>query len=112
MGVPTAPKLTGVLWMMSVVMTAASAGNPSARSSGPATAAGVPKPAAPSIKDPNNQATMMTCTRRSREMSMNPRRIVATAPLSRKVNNKIIAPKMIHSSVKAITIPRSDAAMV
>ena len=59
-GVPTAPKVTGVLWMINVHMTAASAGKPRARSKGPATAAGVPKPDAPSIKAPNIHATMMS----------------------------------------------------
>ena len=110
-GVPTAPKLTGVLWMISVVITAASAGKPSESSSGAATAAGVPKPEAPSMNEPNSQATIITCTRRSRETSVKPRRIVAAAPLSRSVNSSTIAPKMIHSSVDAITIPRRLAAI-
>ena len=110
MGVPTAPKLTGVLWMMRVVMTAARAGKPSERSKGAATAAGVPKPDAPSMNDPNSQATMMTCTRRSREISVNPRRIVAAAPLSRNVKSRTMAPKMIHSNDKAMIMPRKLAA--
>ena len=59
---------------------------------------------------PNIQATMMSCTRRSRETSMKPRRIAAVAPLSVSVCNRTIAPKMIHSSVTAITAPLRDAA--
>ena len=38
---------------------AAIAGNPMATNKGAAIAAGVPKPEAPSIKDPNNQAIEM-----------------------------------------------------
>lgn len=68
-GVPTAPKVTAVLWMISAEAHAARGGKPSATSSGPATAAGVPKPAAPSINDPNSQATINACTRASGEMS-------------------------------------------
>jgi len=41
---------------------------------------------------------------------MKPRRIVAAAPLSLRVNNKTIAPKIIHSNVQAITTPRRLAA--
>ena len=59
-GVPHAPNETGVLWMIIPAITAASAGNLSPTSSGTATAAGVPKPAEPSIKEPNNQAMMIT----------------------------------------------------
>ena len=110
MGVPTAPNVTGVLWMISVHITAARAGNPSASSSGPATAAGVPKPDAPSMNAPNIQATMMSCTRRSRDTSMKPRRMEAAAPLSERVCSSRIAPKMIHSSETAMIDPRIEAA--
>ena len=51
--------------MISVTSTAAMAGKPMATSSGAAMAAGVPNPDAPSISDPNNQAMMIACTRRS-----------------------------------------------
>ena len=110
MGVPTAPKVTGVLWMISVHITAASAGKPSARSRGPATAAGVPNPDAPSMKAPNIQATMISWTRRSRETFMKPRRIAAAAPLSERVCRSRMAPKMIHRSETAMMAPRIEAA--
>ena len=109
-GVPTAPNVTGVLWMMRVHITAASAGKPSASSSGPATAAGVPKPDAPSMNAPNIQATMISWTRRSRETFMKPWRIDAAAPLSERVCSRRMAPKMIHSSETAMMTPRSEAA--
>ena len=46
-GVPTAPKDTGVDCTIIPITTAANAGKPSATISGAATAAGVPKPEAP-----------------------------------------------------------------
>ena len=55
-------------WMIRPTMTAAIAGKPSASSSGATTAAGVPKPEAPSMKEPNSQPMMIACTRRSGEM--------------------------------------------
>ena len=71
--------------MISVTMTAAMAGKPMATSSGAAMAAGVPNPDAPSISDPNNQAMMIACTRRSGEMLVNPARIDRMPPLSSSV---------------------------
>ncbi len=65
MGVPSAPKVTGADWMINPHMTAAMAGKPSASSRGAATAAGVPKPEAPSMNDPNSHAMMIAWTRRS-----------------------------------------------
>ena len=63
------------------------------------------------MNEPNSQATMTVCTRRSRETSMKPRRIVAAAPLSLSVKSKTIAPKMMYSSVRAMTTPRRLAPM-
>lgn len=54
MGVPTAPKLTGVDCTISPTMTAAIAGNPMASSSGATTAAVVPYPETPSMKEPKS----------------------------------------------------------
>ena len=68
-GVPTAPNVTAVLWIIIPNITAPAAGKPMATMRGAATAAGVPNPAAPSMKDPNSQAMMTTCTRRSSLMS-------------------------------------------
>ena len=58
MGVPTAPKLTGVDWMINPTITAAIAGKPIASNSGATTAAGVPKPEAPSMKLPKSGETL------------------------------------------------------
>ena len=55
-------------------------------------AAGVPKPAAPSIKAPNNQAIMTTCTLRSELILVNPLRMTSTAPECLRVFNNKIAP--------------------
>ena len=60
MGVPTAPNETGVHWIIIPATTAASAGKPKATKSGTHTAAGVPKPAEPSMNEPNSHAMMMT----------------------------------------------------
>ena len=107
---PRAPKLTGVLWMIMPAVTAAMPGNPRPTSSGTATAAGVPKPADASMNAPNSQAMMMTCTRRSGEMSVNPCRMVLMAPLSCRVFSSRMAPKMMYSSVSAMTSPLMVAA--
>ena len=59
MGVPTAPKLTGKLLNTRQMMAAAMAGKPRASRSGAASAAGVPKPAAPSMKAANMYPMMI-----------------------------------------------------
>ncbi len=64
-GVPTAPNVTAVLWIIKPSITAAIAGKPNATINGAAMAAGVPNPAAPSMNEPNNQAMMSAWTRRS-----------------------------------------------
>ena len=46
--------------MIIPAMTAPMAGNPSPTSRGTAMAAGVPKPAEPSMKEPNSQAIITT----------------------------------------------------
>jgi len=76
--------------------TAASAGKPSATISGAATAAGVPKPEAPSMKQPNSQATISTWTRRSGLTLEKPRRIELIPPECFNVLSSRIAPKMIQ----------------
>ena len=109
-GVPAAPKDTGVLCMIIPAVTAAIAGNPRPTSSGTATAAGVPNPAAPSMNEPNNQAMMITCTRRSGEMLVKPARMVRSPPLSCNVFSSTIAPKIMNIRDAATTIPFSVAA--
>ncbi len=96
MGVPIAPKVTAVLWIIIPTITAAAAGKPSATSKGAAMAAGVPKPEAPSRKEPNSQAIRIIWTRRSGESWVNPARIDWTAPEYRRVLSNKRAPKMIR----------------
>ena len=81
--------------MIMPATTAAIAGNPRPTINGTATAAGVPKPADPSINDPKSQAIIMTWMRRSGVMSENPRRIACIAPLCCRVLSKRIAPKIM-----------------
>ena len=109
-GVPTAPKETGVLWMIIPDMTAAIAGKPRATSRGTATAAGVPNPAAPSMKEPNNQAMMITWILRSGVMSVKACRMVLIAELSSNVFSSRIAPKTMYRSDAATIRPLAEAA--
>ena len=94
-GVPTAPKVTGVLWIIMPIITAAMAGKPIATSNGATMAAGVPKPDAPSKKEPKSQATITTCTRRSVLMVVKVARITATAPDCSNTLSSKIAPKIM-----------------
>jgi len=104
-GVPTAPKDTGVLCTSMPSSTAASAGKPIATRSGAAIAAGVPKPEAPSMKQPNSHAMMMAWMRRSGLMVAKPARIAVIPPEYFSVFSSRMAPKMIHSTPIVITRP-------
>lgn len=68
-GVPTAPKVTGMLLNIKVIMTAAIGRKPRYTSRGAVRAAGVPKPAAPSIKALNVKPIRSAC-RRASEVSL------------------------------------------
>ena len=104
-GVPTAPKDTGVLCTSMPRITAASAGKPMATSSGAAMAAGVPKPEAPSMKQPNSQPMISAWIRRSGLMVAKPARIAVMPPECLRVLSSRMAPKMIHSTPPVITRP-------
>ncbi|MNC18528.1 hypothetical protein D3C75_664300 [compost metagenome] len=104
-GVPTAPKETGVLCTSMPSITAASAGKPMATSSGAAMAAGVPKPEAPSMKQPNSQAMMIAWMRRSGLMVAKPARIAVMPPECLRVLSSRMAPKMIHSTPMVMIRP-------
>ena len=90
--------------------TAGRAGKRSPIKSGTATAAGVPKPAAPSMNDPKSHATMMTWMRRSGEMPTKPARTTARPPLSFITFNNRMAPKMMYNSPIAVIPPFTVAA--
>jgi hypothetical protein len=109
-GVPTAPKDTGVDWIIMPNITAANAGKPTATISGAATAAGVPNPEAPSMKLPNSQAMRITCTRRSGLMRVKPLRMLAMPPECLSVLSSSKAPKMIHSTCTVMIRPSMVAA--
>lgn len=66
-GVPTAPNETGMLFRMKQAIATRRAGKPSPTSSGPASAAGVPKPLAPSMRNWNDHAMITTCATRLRD---------------------------------------------
>ena len=104
-GVPTAPKETGVLWIIIPISTAANAGKPMATSKGAAIAAGVPKPEAPSIKVPKHQAMIIAWTLLSGEMLVKPWRITSIAPVYFNVLSRKIAPNTIHKTDTVITKP-------
>jgi hypothetical protein len=93
-GVPAAPKLTGVLWMIRPTMTAAIAGSRARAAAGPP-----PQPACRTRgaldERPNSQPMMIACTRRSALTVVNPARIVARAPLEVSVWSRSSAPKMM-----------------
>ena len=107
-GVPAAPNETGVELRIRVDMAAASGGKPSPTRSGAARAAGVPKPAAPSIKAPKSQPMMMTWMRRSVVTPRNPWLMVSMAPDCLRVLRMRMAPKMITSRSKALPIPKRE----
>ncbi len=109
-GVPMAPNDTGLLSATRASVTAAIGRNPSATRSGAVTAAGVPKPAAPSRNAPKSQAITMTCTRGSGEMRANPRRIAAIAPPAVRTLRSRMAPNTIQRMEAAISTPSIDAA--
>lgn len=94
-GVPTAPKGTGTVLKIRTTKAAAKGGNPNPTNNGPAKAAGVTKPAAPSIKPPNIEQIIMACTHLSVVIPLNPLLIVAMTPESLMVFKIKIAPKMI-----------------
>ena len=73
-------------------------------------AAGVPNPAAPSMNEPNSQATMTTWTRRSSLTPWKERRIADTPPDRSSVCSRRRAPKMMNRRSKVRKSPWIDAA--
>ena len=81
-GVPSAPKATGAVFAMSESPDASNGSKPSAMSSAPVTATGVPKPAAPSKNAPKQNATNSSWSRRSPVRRVMPTRSSSTRPRS------------------------------
>ena len=91
--------------MISTAITHAIAGKPNANNKGAATADGVPQPVEPSIRQPNSQATMIICTRRSGEISIKPWRMALIAPLCFKVFKIKMAEKTMNKTFTAVNTP-------
>ena len=96
-GVPAAPKGTGVEFRMRQEIAAAIGGKPKPMSSGAAIAAGVPKPAAPSMKALNAKPTMTSWMRASSVMPLNMPWMRCMAPALSSMFISRIAPKMMRS---------------
>lgn len=111
-GVPAAPNVTAVLFATSATIIAASAGNPSETSNGAASAAGVPNPAAPSMKLPNIHAIIIACILLSVDMFDNILFIVMIAPLFWIMLSKSNAPNIMNIMSSAITAPFIDDASI
>ena len=77
---------------------------------GATTAAGVPKPDAPSMKDPKSQAKMTTWILLSSLILLKLRRIADTPPDLYSVFNRKIAPKMISKRSKVVNNPAMEDA--
>ena len=104
-GVPTAPKETAVESKIRAIIAAAKGGKPRLTISGPARAAGVPKPAAASIKEQKEKPIIQACTRLSGLMFIKPLLIAEVAPEAFNVFITSIAPEMITSTSKELSIP-------
>ena len=104
-GVPTAPNGTGIELNSSATIAAANGGKPTLIRSGAQSAAGVPKPAAPSIKPPKMKPMIIACKRASGVIPVNMRLIALIAPDLDKVFMIRIAPKIITSTSNALRKP-------
>ena len=92
---------------MSATMAAQSGGKPRLISSGAASAAGVPKPAAPSMKAANTKPTMIAWMRRSGFTLLNTRWMAVTAPECLSVFMIRMAPRMMTRVPMASRKPSS-----
>src|SRR5690606_15628460 len=92
--------------------TAANPGNPSATSKGATIAAGVPKPEAPSMNEPNNQAITIIWTLLSGLIVSKPARILYNPPEYFRDESNNSAPKIMYRTSKLMNRPCiPDAAM-
>ena len=96
-GVPAAPNGTGVEFKIRQLMAAAIGGKPRPMRSGAAMAAGVPKPAAPSMKALNAKPMMTSWMRASSVMPLNMPSMRRMAPASFSMFMRRMAPKMMRS---------------
>ena len=104
-GVPTAPKVTAETSAIRARQTAAIAGKPSAISRGAATVAGVPNPAAPSMKHTSSHPTNSIWMRLSGVTRSTSSRMRASAPLARITPRKARAPRTIRTTDPAMINP-------
>ena len=96
-GVPAAPNGTGVELNMRHARAAAIGGAPRPITSGAQMAAGVPKPAAPSMKAAKAKPTITSWMRASSVMPLNMASMRRMAPASFSMFIRRIAPKMISN---------------
>ncbi len=104
-GVPTAPNETGEESSIKAKTAAAKGGKPNTISKGAAKAAGVPKPAAPSINATKNTPIIISCTLLSSDIALKPLLISPIAPEYFMVFKIKIAPKIIIKISKDLKNP-------
>jgi hypothetical protein len=109
-GIPTAPKDTGTVFIMRQRMATGRGAKPSPTSSGAASAAGVPKPLTPSIRNEKAQPRITSCATRFVEIPLSHDRTVAIAPECSMVLNSKIAPQTMSTGVSAVRTPLLTAA--
>ena len=109
-GVPTAPKLTAVELAIKAIISAKKGLKPMKTKIGATIAAGVPNPAIPSNKLPNNHAMIMACILTSGEIPTKKDWIIFSFPLFLSKAKIQIALKIIRIISKAINTPfKKDA---
>ena len=111
-GVPTAPNDTATLSAINADTTAIIGLKPKATINGAVTIAGVPKPDAPSMSDPNKNATIITWTRISPDIFWKPALIRFTAPVCRNVLSSTSAPNKIYRIVNVLCVPCNNEAII
>jgi hypothetical protein len=105
MGMPTAPKTTGTVFMTRLAAAARTALKPMPTSMGAANAAGVPNPLRPSTTYENDHAMSSTRITGSGVEYSNRATMTSIAPESRNVRNSTSAPKMIESGMSEVSSP-------
>ena len=110
-GVPTAPKDTGMVFMISAKTATGTAGKPRPIRMGAASAAGVPKPLAPSIMNENAQPTIINWATGLALTPLSQSLTTRIAPECSIVLNRKIAPQMIRMGVSAVSNPLTTVAL-
>src|SRR6516162_4877562 len=104
-GVPTAPKVTGTVFITNVRIATRTASKPRPTSRGAAIAAGVPKPLAPSILNGHAHPTIINWATGLALTSVSHSPMVPSAPERRIAWDSRTAPQIIDIGVKAESAP-------